>query len=223
MKVILFGATGMVGHGALQECLRDGRVDAVVAVGRNATGVRHAKLSEITTPNLTDLSVYEARLSGFDACLFCLGVSSVGMAEADYRCTTYDLTLSVARALLPWNPRLSFVYVSGSGTDSTAKGSSMWARVKGETENALLAMPFRSAYMFRPGYIQPVDGFTGKTWWIRALYGIFAPLYPLLKAVAPNYATTTQVLARAMLRATREGAPVKILETPDINRLGSGA
>ena len=163
MKVILFGATGMVGQGVLRECLLDPTVDAVLTVGRSPTGQRHAKLREITHADFGDYSAIEDDLRGYDACFFCLGVSSVGLSEADYHRVTYEYTLAAARTLVRLNPGLTFVYVSGQGTDSTEKGRTMWARVKGRTENELLKMPFKGAYMFRPGYIQPVKGAVSST------------------------------------------------------------
>lgn len=207
MRVILFGATGMVGQGVLRECLLDSGVEAVLSVGRTALGVSHPKLSELVVADLFALEPIE----GFDACFFCLGVSSVGMKEADYRRVTYDLTLSIA-AKLPED--LTFVYVSGEGTD--AEGRSMWARVKGATENALLAMPFR-AYMFRPGYIQPLHGVRSKTRWYRVAYVAVAPVYPLLRRLFP--ATTTEQIGRAMLSVARYGSAKRVLQTRDINAI----
>src|SRR5882672_558045 len=158
MKVILFGASGMVGQGVLRECLLDRDVEKILAIGRSASAQPHGKLVERVLADLTDLSSLQAELSGYGACFFCLGTSAVGMTEADYRRVTYDLTLSVARTLAAASPGMTFIYVSGSGTDSTGRGRSMWARVKGETENALLRLPFKAAYMFRPGLIQPLHG-----------------------------------------------------------------
>jgi len=219
MKVILFGATGMVGQGVLRECLLDPEVESVLSVGRTATGQRHARLHELVHKDLTDLSAISAQLSGYDACFFCLGVSSVGMTEQDYRRITYDLTLSVARTLAAQSPNMTFVYVSGTGTDSSERGRSMWARVKGETENALLGLPFQAAYMFRPGYIQPLHGVVPKTRWVRLVYAIVGPLYPVLKAIFPKDVTTTEQIGRAMLRVSRQGYPKRVLESRDINSL----
>lgn len=219
MKVILFGATGMIGQGALRECLRDPGVESVLAVGRRPTGQRHDRLREVVREDLFDLSPVAADLAGFDACLFCLGVSSAGMGEAEYRRVTRDLTLSVAATVLAASPRIVFLYVSGAGTDSTGRGRSMWARVKGETENALLAMPFCSAYMLRPGYVQPVGGVTSRTGLYRALYAVAGPLYPVWKALFPRQVTTTERLARAMLHVAREGAPRRVLEASDLESL----
>ncbi|HEY2914185.1 MAG TPA: NAD-dependent epimerase/dehydratase family protein [Candidatus Angelobacter sp.] len=219
MKVILFGATGMVGQGVLRECLLAGDVDSVLAVGRTSTGQQHAKLQEIVRSNLFDLSPIEGRISGFDACFFCLGVSAAGMSEQDYRRLTYELTISVAITLARLNPGMTFIYVSGTGTDSSERSRMMWARVKGKTENDLLKMPFRAAYMFRPGYIQPLHGIRTKTKWYGALYAVMGPLYPILKRLLPNYVTTTECVGRAMLNATRHGAPKRFLENQDINWL----
>jgi uncharacterized protein YbjT (DUF2867 family) len=192
MKVILFGATGMVGQGVLRECLLDADVDNVLAVGRSPTGQRHPKLREILHDNFLDYSAIESELAGFDACFFCLGVSSVGMDEARYRHLTYDITMAAATALSRLNPRMVFIYVTGRGTDSTEQGDLMWARVKGKTENDLLKLPFKAAYMFRPAGIQPLHGIRSKTAWVQAIYVATAPLLSLLNRVAPNYMTTTE-------------------------------
>jgi uncharacterized protein YbjT (DUF2867 family) len=216
VKVIVFGATGMVGQGVLRECLLDPRVDSVLVVGRTSTGRRHGKLREIVHRDFTDFSALAAEFDGLDACFFCLGVSAAGMAEADYRQVTYDVTLAAARPLAERNPAMTFVYVSGAGTDSTERGRAMWARVKGATENALLALPFR-AYAFRPGYIQPMHGVTSKTGWYRMFYAVLAPLYPLLRRIAPSLVTTTEAMGRAMLAVARDGWPDRVLDTPQIN------
>ena len=218
MKVIVFGATGMVGQGVLRECLLDPGVEAVVAVGRSVTGVAHDKLTDVVPADLFDLSPVEAALAGADACFFCLGVSSAGMSEDAYRRITYDLTMSVAQTLARTSPGLTFVYVSGLGTDSTEQGRSMWARVKGRTENALLAMPFQ-AYMFRPGFIQPMHGAVSKVRLYRAIYTVLRPLTAGLVRFAPGVATTTQQIGRAMLRVAREGSPKRVLESRDIAAL----
>jgi uncharacterized protein YbjT (DUF2867 family) len=217
MNVILFGATGMVGQGVLRECLLDPEVESVLTIARSATAQQHEKLHEIVLKDLAELSSVEGRLSGYEACFFCLGVSAVGMSEDDYRRVTYDLTLSVARTLIKLNPAMTFIYVSGAGTDSTEHGRMMWARVKGKTENALLAMPFKAAYMFRPGYIQPMHGVRTKTRWYGAIYAVVAPLYPVLKALFPRSVTTTEQLGRAMLSVAKTGAPKRVLESSDIN------
>ena len=219
MKVILFGATGMVGQGVLRECLLDPGVASVLAVGRSPTGQRHAKLNEIVHDNFLDYSAIESQLTGCDACFFCLGVSSVGMDEERYRHLTYDITLAAARTLAKFNPRMVFVYVTGRGTDSTEQGRLMWARVKGKTENDLLKLPFRAAYMFRPAGIQPLHGIRSKTAWYQAVYVIAAPLLTLLNRIAPKYVTTTEQVGRAMIKGARDGYPKPVLESEDINRL----
>ena len=216
MKVILLGATGMVGQGVVRECLLDPEVETVLAIGRNATVQQHEKLHEIVHNDLFDLSAIEGKLSGYDACFFCLGVSAVGKTEEAYRRVTYDLTISVARTLARLNPAMTFIYVSGSGTDSTERGRLMWARVKGKTENALLQMPFKAVYMFRPGYIQPLHGIPTKTKWYGAVYAMVGPLYPIWKVLFPKYVTTTECLGRAMLKVAKRGAPKSVLENQDI-------
>ncbi|OAI57434.1 epimerase [Acidobacteria bacterium SCGC AG-212-P17] len=221
MRVILFGATGMVGQGVLRECILAKDVDSILVLGRSSTGQQHPKLQEIVQSDLFDLSPIEARLSGFDACFFCLGVSAAGMSEQDYRRLTYDLTMSVAHTLVRLNLGMTFIYVSGAGTDSSERSRMMWARVKGKTENDLLKMPFRAAYMFRPGYIQPLHGIRTKTKWYGALYAVMGPLYPLWKRLLPNYVTTTECVGRAMLNAALLGAPKRFLENQDINELCS--
>jgi uncharacterized protein YbjT (DUF2867 family) len=217
MKVILFGATGMVGQGVLRECLLDAGVESVLAVGRSPTGQRHARLREIVHANFLDFSAIESRLAGFDACFFCLGVSSIGMDEERYRHLTYDITLAAATTLAKLNPQMVFVYVTGRGTDSTGRGNLMWARVKGKTENDLLKLPFKAAYMFRPAGIQPLHGIRSKTAWVQAIYVAAAPLLTLLNRVAPKYMTTTEQVGRAMIKVARDGYPKPVLESEDIN------
>jgi uncharacterized protein YbjT (DUF2867 family) len=219
MKVILFGATGMVGQGVLRECLLDPEVESVLAVGRSPTGQRHPKLREILHDNFLDYAAIESQLTGYDACFFCLGVSSVGISEERYRHLTYDITLAAAATLARLNPQLVFVYVTGQGTDSSEKGRLMWARVKGKTENDLLKLPFKAAYMFRPAAIQPLHGIRSKTAWVQAIYVAAAPLLSLLNRVAPKYMTTTEQIGRAMIRVAKDGYPKRVLESEDINRL----
>jgi uncharacterized protein YbjT (DUF2867 family) len=218
MKVILLGATGMVGQGALRECLLDSGVDSVLALGRTPIGFEHPKLREIVRTDLFDLTPVAEQLSGYDACLFCLGVSSTGMSEEAYLRVTFDLTLSVARTLADVNPGMRFLYVSGAGTDSSERGRIMWARVKGRTENGLLKLPL-DAYMFRPGFIQPQHGVRSKTATYRAMYAVTGPLYPVLRRIAPRLVTSSEVLGRAMVAVAANGAPKRILETSDINAI----
>ncbi len=219
MKVVLFGASGMVGQGVLNECLRDPEVTRVLAVTRSPMGRSDPKLVELVHKDFYDFSSVEPELAGYDACFFCLGVSSAGMKEADYHRVTYDLTMAAARALAKVSPGLTFIYVSGTGTDSTERGGTMWARVKGKTENALFALPFAAAYMFRPGFIQPLDGIKSKTRLYRAAYAVSSPLYPLFKAVAPRWVTTTRAVGLAMLAVAKRGSEKKLLENADINQL----
>lgn len=222
MKVILFGASGMVGQGALRELLEDADVSTVLAIGRSPTGRRHAKLKELIQEDVTDLAMIEQELRGYDACLFCLGVSAIGLSEPEYKRVTYDLTLRVAQTLERLNPSMTFVYVSGGGTDETERGHVMWARVKGATENALLAMPFARAYMLRPGFIRPLHGVVSKTGWYRALYALMGPVYPLLKRLFPGQVTTTEELGQAMLQLLKRGSSERVLENRDIVALAAG-
>ena len=219
MRVILTGATGMVGQGVLRECLLDDAITEVLSVARSPLNQQHPKLRELILPNLANLSGQGPELTGFDACLFCAGVSSAGMSEERYTALTYDLTLSFARTLAPLNPQMTFLYVSGAGTDSTEKGRSMWARVKGRTENALLRLPFKAAYMFRPGFIQPVHGIRSKTHLYQFFYDLLAPVMPLLEGRFPKYLTTTEQLGRAMIHVAKSGYTKPILDPEDINRL----
>jgi uncharacterized protein YbjT (DUF2867 family) len=217
MKVILFGATGMVGQGVLRECLLDPGVERVLAVGRSATRQAHPKLLQLEHSDFTDFSADEPQLAGYDACFFCLGVSSAGMTEADYRRVTYDYAVAAARTLAKVSPGMTFVYVSGAGIDGSGKGSSMWARVKGETENAILELPFKAAYMFRPAFIQPLHGITSRTTLYRVLYAFLRPLIPILKALSPKWVTTTEQVGIAMLEVARKGYPKRILENWEID------
>jgi uncharacterized protein YbjT (DUF2867 family) len=219
MKIILFGATGMVGQGCLRECLIDPEVETVLAVGRSPTGVQHARLREIVHDNFLDFSAIESQLAGYDACFFCLGVSSVGMSEEHYRHLTHDITLAAATTLSKLNPGMVFIYVTGQGTDSTEQGRLMWARVKGKTENDLLKLPFKAAYMFRPAGIQPLHGVRSRTAWVQAIYVVASPLLTWLDRVAPKYMTTTEQVGRAMIKVARDGYPKPVLESEDINRV----
>ncbi len=221
MKVLLFGATGMVGAGALLECLSDDRVASVTAIVRTATGKSHPKLREIVHQDFLSYDSLRSEFTAIDACFFCLGVSSAGMSEANYARLTYDLTLAAANAMVAVNPAITFCYVSGLGTDSTERGRTMWARVKGRTENALLALPFKAAYMFRPAFIQPMHGVRSKTGWYQAMYLVAAPVYPILSRLFPQYSTTTANLGRALLSVAHNGYPHPILYSRDINQLAN--
>ena len=218
MNVLIFGATGMVGQGVLRECLLDDRVQRVLVVGRSSLGQQHEKLREIVQQNLFDISAIGPELASMNACFFCLGASAAGMSEEKYTHVTYDLTMAVAETLARLNPAMTFVYVTGAGTDSTEHGRAMWARVKGRTENALLRLPFKAAYMFRPAVIIPLHGITSRTRWYRILYAATRPIWPLLRRFAPNYVTTTERVGQAMINVAADGFPKRILENPDINR-----
>jgi len=219
MKILIFGATGMVGQSALRECLLAADMELVQTVGRIPTGAQHPKLKEVVLPDLFDLSTAEASLSGFDACFFCVGVTSAGLSEETYTRLTFTLTTTVAETLARLNPGMTFAYVSGSGTDSSERGRSMWARVKGRTENTLLRMPFRAAYMFRPGFIVPLDGIQSKTRSYRIFYWVLAPVLPLLRRGFPKSILTTREIGEAMLIVARRGAPKAVLETGDLRAL----
>jgi uncharacterized protein YbjT (DUF2867 family) len=223
MKVILVGASGMVGQGVLRECLLDPAVERVLAVGRRPLGRTDDKLVERLVPDLTDLSAIEGDLAGYDACFFCLGVTSVGMTEEAYRQVTYDITAAFAKVLARLNPGMTFVFVSGANTDSTEKGPVMWARVKGAAENVVLQAGFKAAFMFRPGLIQPLHGITSRTRAYRLAYTLLWPLVVLLRWLMPRSVTTTENVGRAMLEAARRGAPKTLLENADINDLARAA
>jgi uncharacterized protein YbjT (DUF2867 family) len=219
MNVVIFGATGMVGSGVLLECLEDARIASVLVVGRNSVGITAPKLREILIASFADLGPIQSEFTTCDACSFCLGVSSAGMSEERYRRVTYDLTLEVAKAMVAANPAMTFCYVSGAGTDSTGQGSRMWARVKGQTENALLRLPFKAAYMFRPAFIVPLKGVRSKTPIYQAMYNVLAPLYPLLRRLAPRFMTTTVNVGRAMIAVALNGYDRPIIESPEIEQL----
>ena len=220
MKVLIFGATGMVGQGVLRECLLAADVESVVAVGRNPTGQQNPKLRDLVHKDMYDYGDIEPQLQGFDACFFCLGVSSVGMKEPEYKRITYDLTLAAATVLARLNPGMTFTYVTGAGTDSSERGSRMWARVKGATENALLRLPFKAAFMFRPGMIQPLHGVRSKTPLYQAAIMVLKPVLGLAHRLWPDRVTTTEKVGRAMLAVARHGAPKVLLDPADINALG---
>jgi len=220
MKVILFGATGMVGQGVLRECLLDDAVEAVLAVTRAPLGQAHAKLRELVHADFTNFTAIESELWGYDACFFCLGVSSVGMTEEAYRHVTYDFAVAAGKALVQRNPGMTFIFVSGTGTDSSERGRSMWARVKGQAENALLKLPFKAVYCFRPAFIRPLHGIVPRTRLLRWLYAVTVPLYPLLKLAFPGHVTTSERVGRAMINVAEKGFPSRILENRDINAAG---
>jgi uncharacterized protein YbjT (DUF2867 family) len=221
VRVLLFGATGMIGGGALIECLADSRVTAVLSISRSPSGLCHPKLTEVLHSDFFNLQPLAARLSGCGACFYCLGVTAVGLDEAAYSRITYDLTLVAARAYLAANPAGTFCYISGAGADSTGQGRVMWARVKGRTENALLALGFARTYLLRPGLIQPVKGVRSKTAWYRAFYATVAPVSPLIRRLVPGFATTTAAVGRALIEVSLTGFPRPIVTTRDINHLAA--
>ena len=219
MNVVLFGATGMVGAGALLECLADSRVTSVLAITRSPTGRSHPKLREVLHADFFDYSTLRADFATCDACFFCLGISSLGMSESAYTRVTYDMAMAAAREMVTANPQMTFCFLSGVGTDSTEQGRTMWARVKGKTENALLALGFKAAYMFRPGYIQPIGDVQSKTGWVQTAYDIARPLYPLIHRLLPNSSTTTSNLGRAMIQVVVAGYSKHVLYSADFNTL----
>jgi len=223
MNVILFGATGMIGQGVLRECLVDPGVEHVLTIGRSATGQKDQKVREIVRADLTDYSSVAQELSGYDACFFCLGVTSAGMSESEYRRVTRDIAVAAARTLVAKNPGMTFVFVSGAGADGTGKSRTMWARVKGEAENAILDLPFKGKYVFRPVFVRPGPGITSRTRSYRILYAVLRPAVPLVSALFPRYVTTSERVGRAMLNVARKGAPKAILENEDINTAAGGA
>lgn len=222
MKVILFGASGMVGQGVLRECGLDPEVEKVLVIGRRPSEPGNPKVRDLVHTDFTDFSAIAVELAGYDACFFCLGVSSAGMNERDYQHVTFDFTLAAGTALSRANPGMTFIYVSGTGTDSTEQGRSMWARVKGKTENALFRLPLK-AYMFRPGIIQPMHGIRSKTRLYRTIYRVMGPLFPVLKALFPRYTITSEQVGRAMLAVAKHGGPRTRLENRDIAELADGA
>jgi len=215
IKAIITGVTGMVGEGVLHECLLHPDVESVLVINRKPCGVKHDKLKEIIHKDFFDLSSIENQLSGYNACYFCAGVSSVGKKEDEYRRITYDLTLNFANTLLKLNPDLTFCYVSGVGTDSTEKGRIMWARVKGKTENDLLKLPFKDAYMFRPGFIKPTVGLKNA----YKSYKFFTPFYPIFRKLFPKYVVTLEEVGLAMINVTLFDPDKKVLECKDIAQM----
>ena len=210
----------MVGAGVLHECLRDDRVQEVLAILRSTSGRSHPRLRELIRTDFLDYSDARETLRGYDACFFCLGVTAVGKTEEEYRRLTFDITMAAARMMAGLNPGSTFCYVSGQGTDSSEKGRVMWARIKGKTENALLQLPLKG-YMLRPGYIQPLGGIRSKTRVYRLFYQLMAPVYPVLKRLTPNLVTTNETVGRAMIEVALRGYPTRVLEVRDINKAGS--
>lgn len=219
MRVLIVGASGMVGQGVLRECLSALDVTEVIVLGRSKIETLHAKLHQLIQNDLFDLTRVEPELRDIDACFFCLGVSSSGMSEVAYSHLTYDLTLAVATVLVRLNPAMTFIYVSGAGTDNTELGRSMWARVKGRTENSLKALPFAGVYLFRPAVIQPLHGIQSKTPSYRRFYTLTKPLLSVMKRIFPNDVVTTEEVGQAMLNAARRGTGRFVLESEGIARL----
>lgn len=215
IRAIITGATGMVGEGVLHECLQHPDVEQVLVINRKPGSVSHNKLREIIHADFFDLTPIERQLTGYNACFFCLGVSSIGMNEAEYRRLTYDLTLYIAQLVARLNPDMTFCYVSGAGTDSTEQGRIMWVRVKGATENALLRLPFRKAYMFRPGFLLPTPGLKN----VNKYYRYVAWLYPIGRALYPAGFSTLQELALAMIKSVSAGYEKPVLEVKDFVKL----
>ena len=215
MRAILLGSTGMVGEGVLLESLKHPDVESVLVIGRRSCNRRHPKLSEILHHDFFDYSAIENRLQGYNACFFCLGVSSVGMKEAEYTRITYDLTMQAATTLSRLNPAMTFCYVSGTGTDSTEQGRLMWARVKGKTENHLAQLPFKSVYSFRPGLMKPTKGQKNVSLLMKAL----GSTYPIWKTLSPKNVCKLEELGLAMIQAARVGYPKRIMENLDIAQL----
>ena len=218
MRILIFGATGMVGQGALREALRDGRATEILSIVRTPSGKSHPKLTEIVLSDLSLIASQASRLGHFDACLFCIGVSALGMSEAAYTEVTHDLTMAVAKVLIRRNPAMTFIYVSGTGTNRNSH--QMWARVKARTEDELAEMNFKAVFDFRPGFIQPLYGVTSKTGWYSLLYLLTRPFAPLFVRLMPRLATTTERLGRAMINVAADGYPVGVLENVDINAVG---
>jgi len=218
IKAIITGSTGMIGKGVLLECLESPHVESVLVINRQSVGMKHQKLKEIINTDFYDLSAIKEHLAGYNTCFFCLGVSAAGLSEEEYYRITYDLTLNFAQTILGLNPELTFCYVSGAGTDSREKSRMMWARVKGKTENALLALPFKAAYMLRPAFIQPMKGIRSKTGIYNIFYSILKPLYPILKSFT-KIVTNTEKLGKAMINIVIMNYDKKILENADINSI----
>lgn len=215
IKVIITGSTGMVGKGVLLECLNSEKVESVLLINRNPVGIEHSKLKEIVHTNFYDLSSIKNELQNYNACFFCLGISSFGISKEKYFKITHDLTLHFAETLVQLNPQLTFCYVSGTGTNSSEKSKMQWANVKGKTENAIAALPFKASYMFRPGFIQPMKGIRSKTKAYNLFYMILKPFYPLLS----KHITNTTDVGLAMINSVTHGYGKKYLENKDITKL----
>lgn len=219
MKVIIFGASGMVGQGVLRECLQANDVENILSISRSPLPTS-PQLKQRIVEDLATFDVPPTELTGYDACFFCLGVSAAGMTEAQYSHFTYDLTMNIANRLAELNPNMSFIYVSGAGTDSTEQGKIMWARIKGKTENALQRLAFANVWLFRPAIIQPLQGIKSKTASYRVFYLLTKPFLPVARLLFPHAIVTTEEIGKAMLNAVRLGYPKAILEKDDIARLG---
>ena len=217
IKAIILGTTGMVGEGVLHVSLNHDDVESVLVINRRPCGVNHEKLTEIIHQDFYDFSAIEDQLEGYNACYFCMGVSSVGMKEAEYKKITYNLTMSIAQRLVKKNPDMTFCYVSGAGTDGSEKGRIMWARIKGKTENDLMKLPFKDSYMFRPGYIQPIKGLKNA----YKIYKITGPIYPVLKALFPKYVVSLKEVGTSMIEVVLNGSDLKVLECNDIRALAN--
>ncbi len=215
IKAIIFGASGMVGEGVLLQTIADPDVESILVIGRRSCGIKDDKLKEIIYNDFYNYSAIENDLTGYNACFFCLGVSSVGMKQKDYIRMTYDLTMQAATALSKLNNGMTFCYVSGEGTDSSEKGWLMWARVKGKTENHLKNLPFKAVYLFRPGFMKPVNGQKN----LKSLYKIVGSFYPLMKFLLPNHGCKLEEVGTAMLNAVKIGYSKQILENKDIEEL----
>lgn len=212
MKVIITGTTGMVGEGALHICLRHANIEEVLVIGRRSCGVKDPKLKEIILPDLFNLNPISSQLVGYDACYFCLGISSIGISADDYYRTTYTLTLHFGEILSRLNPQMTFCYISGAGTDSTEKGRSRWARVKGKTENDLMKLPFRQVFALRPGFIKSFEGMTRT----NPLYKYVSWLFPIGRRLYPSGFCTLEELSNAMINLTQKGYPKQVIEGKDI-------
>lgn len=215
LKVIITGATGMVGEGVLQECIANPKVEKILLLNRKTSGYSHSKIEEMLISNFNDVSSISEHIKGYAACYFCLGISSIGMNEETYTKITYNLTLDFAKVLSTINPQMTFCYVSGASTDSTEKGKQMWARVKGKTENDLMKLPFKAVYNFRPAFMKPTKGAKN----IKGIYKVITALFPLLRPFNPSYFLTLEEVGKAMINASINGYPKSILEVKDISAL----